>query len=272
MTAIDDRVVATNRPTALARPLREFAYRWIQYRRTWRSSIVIGLVNPLLFCTGIGIGIGRLVDSAASGPLHGTPYLTFLAPGVLAASAMQMGFGAGAWYVQRAASSSGSYRMSAATPLTPTDILLGHLLYSAFQIGLLSVGFFVVQAALGAAPRPESLLTVPAAVLTGLAFAAPVSAWAVERLTFKPVQVLFRFLIQPLYLVSGTFFPLSSTPAWVQKAAWLSPLWHGVELCRRLNLGTLTFGGLAVHGGILAVMVVGGVAAARVAFQRRLHQ
>jgi lipooligosaccharide transport system permease protein len=256
---------------ALALPLREFSYNWLKYRRTWRGSIVIGLVNPLLFLTGIGI-IGKLIDDSATGPLGGVPYLTWLAPGLMAASAMQMGFGSGGFGAFRAAAASGSYRSASATPMSPTDIMVGSLIFVGFRLALLSTGFFLVQALLGAAPSVWSVLTIATATLTGLAFATPMAAWAVVAKRFQSMQTVFRFVVQPLYLLSGTFFPLSTVPTWLQKLAYASPLWHGVQLTRDINLSRLTVGGALLHGGFLVAMTVAGVAVARVTYRRRLYQ
>jgi lipooligosaccharide transport system permease protein len=257
---------------ALPAPFRAFSYHWLLYRRTWRGSIVIGLVNPLLFLTGIGIGIGKLID-ANSGGVDGVSYLAWLAPGVLAASAMQMAFAGGGFSVFRDASPQGSYPSASATPLSPTDILVGHQLFTTLRVGLLSAGFVAVQIALGAAPSIwGAALAVPAACLTGLAFSAPMAAWAVTVRRFTTLQTVFRFVVQPLYLLSGTFFPLTTTPSWLQKLAYASPLWHGVELCRGLSLGTLTVRGLLLHGGILVALTVAGLACARVTYRRRLHE
>jgi len=254
---------------AFAYPLRELGHQWLVYRRSWRGSIVIGLVNPLLFLTGIGIGIGRLVD--ANHATLGVSYLSFLAPGMIAASAMQMAFTGGAFQVFFQAQAAGSYTYTVATPLSPRDIMIGQQLFSSVRVGLLSAGFFVIQVALGAAESWMSLLTVPAAVLTGLAFSAPAAAWAIGVRDFRHIRTFFRFVIQPLYLLSGTFFPLSTQAHWVQTLAYASPLWHGVELCRTLNFGTATLTGSLVHLGYLLLFVVAGLVVGSWRFRRRLH-
>ena len=258
--------------TALAAPLRVFSRHWLVYRRTWRGSIVIGLVNPLLFLTGIGIGIGKLIDTNAGG-VHGVAYLSWLAPGILAASAMQLAFITAGFSVFQESAPLGSYPSAAATPLSSTDILVGHQFFAAYRIALLSAGFVLVQIVIGAAVSTwGALLSVLAACLTGLAFSGLVAAWAVTVTRFATIQTVFRIVIQPLYLLSGTFFPLSVAPGWLQKAAYLSPLWHGVELCRALSLGTLTATQLLVHGGILLLLAAAGLLCARVTYRRRLHQ
>lgn len=255
---------------ALDRPLRAFSYHWLLYRRTWRGSIVIGLVNPLLFLTGIGVGVGKLID-AGPGDALGVPYLAFLAPGVLAASAMQMAFGSSGFAVFFAAEPAGNYTAAAATPLTSADILVGHQLFTAFRVALLSAAFVAVQVVLGAARSPLVALTIPAATLTGAAFAAPAAAWCITATRFSAIDALFRFAIQPLYFLSGTFFSLATAPEWVQRLAYLSPLWHGVELCRALSLGRIELRDLALHTGVLLATTVLGLVVARRNYRRRLH-
>ena len=114
--------------------LRAFGYWMRRYRRTWRGSVVISVVNPLLFLLAMGAGLGRLVDANQSAQLAGTPYLDFLAPGLLAASAMQNAFVEAAYPVFRATRGQGAYPAAAATPLRPGDILAGHLLFVAFRV------------------------------------------------------------------------------------------------------------------------------------------
>jgi lipooligosaccharide transport system permease protein len=124
----------------------------------------------------------------------------------------------------------------------------------------------------GATQGPEAILSVPAAVLTGLAFAAPISAFAATQENDSGFNAVFRFGIIPLFLFSGTFFPISQLPAFLQPLAWATPLWHGVELCRGLALGTIDPLGFAVHTGYLLVVAGLGCAAALWAYQRRLAQ
>ena len=117
---------------------REFTYWLLRYRRTWRGSIVISVANPLLFLLGIGAGLGHLVDRHAPAQIAGVSYLAFFAPGMLAAAAMQTGFIESAGRVAMAAGFDGSYRAATTTPLTPAQIMAGHLLFIAFR----PTGFF----------------------------------------------------------------------------------------------------------------------------------
>src|SRR5215510_8687808 len=109
-----------------------FRYWLSQYRRTWRGTVVISVVNPLLFLLGVGWGLGHLVDAHPSATLAGASYLAFFAPGMLAAAAMQTGFIESSGRVAMAAGPDGAYRSATTTPLEPAQIMGGHLLFVAF--------------------------------------------------------------------------------------------------------------------------------------------
>lgn len=249
---------------------REFEYRLRQYRRTWKGTVVISIANPLLFLIAIGAGLGKLIspDTAALG---GVPYLAFFAPGMLAAASMQNGIIESSFPVSWSKRKNGSYQVATATPLEPTDVLIGHSLFMAFKIAVGAAAFLVVMVAMGAARSPLVLLALPAALLTGVAFAAPVSAWAVTLDGPGRVGDLFKWVVMPLYLFSGTFFAIEQLPAWLRMVAYLTPLWHGVDLCRTLSLGTATWTGSAIHVGYLLALTAVGLILARRTFRRHLH-
>jgi lipooligosaccharide transport system permease protein len=244
--------------------LHEFAYWMRRYRRTWPGTVVISVLNPLLFLTGIGLGLGRLVDQAGGQPVAGVTYLAFFAPGLLAASSMQTAFLEATRPVHDALRTTRTYLATAATPMRPTDILAGHLLFIAFRMLTTSAVFVLVMVAMGAAASPSVALVPLAAVLTGLAFAAPAAAFAARVTKAEQLTTVFRFVIMPLYMFSGTFFSVTKLPVGIRELAYATPLWHGVELCRDLSLGTGTAAGTALHVGYLtALAAVGVVAAAR---------
>jgi ABC-type multidrug transport system permease subunit len=250
---------------------REFTYWLLQYRRTWRGSIVISVANPLLFLLGIGAGLGHLVDRHAPAQIAGVSYLAFFAPGMLAAAAMQTGFIESAGRVALAAGFDGSYRAATTTPLTPAQIMAGHLLFIAFRLATSAAAFVVVMLAFRVTHGWWTLGTLAGALLTGLAFGTPAAAWAVGLRQTRHINSVFRFVIMPMYLFSGTFFAVAELPGWLRPVAYALPLYHGAALCRTLSLGTATLAGTAVHAGILLVLAVAGIAAARVAYRRRLH-
>jgi lipooligosaccharide transport system permease protein len=250
---------------------REFTYWLLLYKRTWRGTVVISVANPLLFLLGIGAGLGQLVDRHAPSQIAGVSYLAFFAPGMLAAAAMQTGFIESSGRVAMAAGFNGSYRAATTTPLRPTQIMGGHLLFIAFRLATSAAAFVVVMLAFGVTHAWWALGALAGALLTGLAFAAPAAAWAVGLRQTRHINAVFRFVIMPMYLFSGTFFAVSQLPQWLRPVAYLLPLYHGAQLCRTLSLGTATVAGTAVHAGVLLALVVTGVAAARVTYRRRLH-
>jgi lipooligosaccharide transport system permease protein len=146
-----------------------------------------------------------------------------------------------------------------ATPLSPRDIALGNLVWMAIRVAMIATVFTIVIVAFGAAHSPLVVLGIPVAVLTGMAFAGPIAAFSATQRTPNRFNVIFRFGITPLFLFSGTFFPIESLPSFLQPIAWISPLWHGVDLTRGLVLGTvaqnpgLMFAHLAILVAIVAV-------------------
>ena len=113
--------------------------------------------------------------------------------------------------------------------------------------------------------------TVAGALLTGLAFAGPTAAWAVGLRVPQNINAVFRFVIMPMYLFSGTFFAIAQLPTWLRPVAYVLPLYNGAQLCRTLALGTATVAGTALHVGVLLALVLVGILVARITYRRRLH-
>jgi lipooligosaccharide transport system permease protein len=250
--------------------VRGFRYWLTNYRRTWRGSIYTSLASPVLYLGAMGVGLGKLVDAHGTGRLGGVSYLAFLAPGLLAAAAMQSGIEEATYPVLGSVKWRGTYYAAAASPLRPADIFHGHLLFTAMRLAMNSAIFLVVMAAFGAITSPWVLAAVPVAVLTGIAFAAPVEAWAITVTRDTSFALVFRFGMIPLFLFSGTFFPVTQLPAWIRPLAYATPLWHGVALCRSLSLGTATLGGTLVHVGYLAALAAVSIAIGQRTYRRRL--
>ena len=255
-------------PAPLA--LRSFEYWLFQYKRTWRGSAVSTVLFPVLFLASMGLGLGTLVDSSASGGVDGQSYLVFLAPGLLAATAMQTGVGESTYPVMGAIKWIKTYHAMLATPLGVLDVLVGHLLYIAARVLLGSVVFLAVMAAFGAVDSPLGLLTLPAAVLTGMAFSAPVVAFAAVVENDSGFAILMRFVITPLFLFGGVFYPVRQLPLLLEQLAYLTPLWHGVALSRGLALGTVSAGAALGHALYLAAWIAGGTWVAARNYRRRL--
>jgi lipooligosaccharide transport system permease protein len=227
---------------------------------------------PVLFLTAMGVGLGSLVHKNAGAISHlgGVSYLAFIAPGLLAATAMQVAAQESTYPVMGAIKWIRTYHAMLATPLRVIDVLVGHLAWIAARLLLVTVIFVAVMSAFGAARSPMVVLDIPAGVLTGMAFAAPIAAFAATRDNDAAFSAMFRFLVIPMFLFSGTFFPVQQLPAALRPIAYVTPLWHGVDLCRNLALGHLPAGRTALHVVYLTAWAVAGVVAGRVSFRHRL--
>jgi lipooligosaccharide transport system permease protein len=245
-------VASFARPTSTVS--RVFEHRWLQYRRTFRASIFSSFISPVLFLTAMGLGLGGYVSNSAG--LGGVPYLVFLAPGMLAATAMQAGSFEATFPIINGLVWNRMFHAMYATPISPRDIALGNLAWMTARLTIIATIFTFVIVLFGAAQSPLIVLAIPAAVLTGMAFAAPIAAFAATQKTPNKFATIFRFGITPLFLFSGTFFPIGSLPAVLQALAWLTPLFHGVALTRALSLGTIGDdpGAAAIHVAYLVIL------------------
>jgi lipooligosaccharide transport system permease protein len=245
---------------------RVFEHRFLSYRRTFRASIFSSFLSPVMFLAAMGIGLGAYVSDPSA--LGGVPYIVFLAPGLLAATAMQSASFESMFPIIGGLEWSRVFHGMYATPISPRDIALGNLAWITARLTLICTIFTLVIVLFGAAESPLIVLAIPAAVLTGMAFAAPIAAFSATQKTPNRFTTIFRFGITPLFLFSGTFFPISSLPAVLQILAWLTPLFHGVALTRALSLGTavddpvamaihvLYLGALAIVGAYLAIRTI----------------
>ncbi|GAA2382924.1 ABC transporter permease [Dactylosporangium salmoneum] len=251
--------------------LREFSYWMVHYRRNWRGTIVVNVLNPLLFLLAMGAGLGRLVDRH-TGPdtLHGVTFLAFFAPGLLAAATMQNAVTVSTGSVFLAAGPGGSYRSGTAGPLGTDDVLAGHMLFMAFRIATSALCFVAALLCFPDLRTIGLLWLAPAALLTGLAFAAPLAAWSVTLENRQPMNNVFRFVIMPMYMFSGVFFPVDQIPVVLRAVVYATPLWHGTELCRGLYLGNASQAAVLGHTAYLAALTVLGLALARRTYRRRL--
>ncbi|MEX1091706.1 MAG: ABC transporter permease [Acidimicrobiia bacterium] len=220
--------------TALRGPIRVVESELLGYKRTWRGTAISSFVNPFLFLTAMGFGLGSLVDSG-EGDLS-ISYLTFVATGLMAASAMQNGASDGAFPVMAGIKWRKSFEGAIATPISPADIVVGRFLWSIVRLTFVLVVFGIIATLLGAMEFVSAMKAVPPAVLTGLAFSTSVTAFTITREDDTSLSTMFRFGIIPLFLFSGTFFPISQLPDYLQPIAYVTPLFHGVELVRKVAL------------------------------------
>jgi lipooligosaccharide transport system permease protein len=194
----------------------------------------------------------------------------FLAPGLLAATAMQTAAFECMYPILGKIMWDRIYDAMLATPLAVRDLLAGEVAWLALRLLLVSSIFWLVMAAFGVARTPESLLSIPVATLNGLAFATPVMAYTATKRSDSGFSAIIRFVITPLFLFGGAFFPITRLPGLFQAVAWMTPLAHGVALCRALVLGNAVAGESVLHLTVLTAYAVGGVIVARALLIKRL--
>jgi lipooligosaccharide transport system permease protein len=268
-----DPALGRSRPrTTLALVGRQLDYWVTVYRRTWKGTAVSSFLMPVLYLVAMGVGLGGFIDGpAARQSLGGVSYLQFVAPGLLAATAMQTAMGESTYPVYGNFKWTKVYLSMVASPLDVASVLLGHLTYVAFRLVVTCAVFVVVLAAFGLVPGVGAgLLALLVAVLVGMAHATAVFAFSATIDKDAGFAVLFRLGMIPMFLFSGAFFPVSQLPQVFEWLAYVMPLYHGVELSRMLLTGESVLGVAALHVAyLLAWLVVGGLLARR-RFARRL--
>lgn len=242
-----------------------------RYRRTWRGSIASAFLTPLLYLGAMGLGLGTLVDrGAGTASLGDVSYAAFLAPGMLVAAAMQTAAMEGAWPVMAGIKWRRTYSAALSTPVEVDDLLLGNTMWIVARLLMAATAFGTVMVVLGLAGVGGVLLALPAAVLAGLSFGLPMTAFTATVDNIAHLSTVFRFGVIPMFLLSGTFFPVEQLPAAAEVVARALPLYHAVELARSAVLGTPTALPPAVHVLVPLAFAAVGAAAARVTFRRRL--
>jgi lipooligosaccharide transport system permease protein len=260
-----------------------FGYLLTSTRPYLKIAALSQIGSPVLYLLSLGIGLGSIVNGRSGGQSLGTSYLSFLAPALIAATALQVAVGQatypilfGGFKFQRL------YYAMNATPLTPRQIAGGVLGWIATRTAVSATLYLAVVACFGGIRSVGALLCVPIATLGAMALAAPVAVYSAtvdtERGGFAAIA---RFLVMPMFLFSGTFYPVSALPGWGRALAWLSPLWHATELARWASLGSLHLSsgvgrvsapGLFGHLAFLTALTVAGVLLTGWRFRVRLSQ
>ncbi|HEV7171958.1 ABC transporter permease [Pedococcus sp.] len=231
------------------------------FRRGW-VALVTGFAEPVFYLFSLGVGIGALVHTVTTDSGRVVTYVQFVAPALLASSAMNGAVFDSTFNVFFKLKYARLYDAVLATPMGPRDIAVGEVCWSLVRGGLYSTLFLLVALLAGAVPSWWALLALPAAVFIGFAFAAA----GMFATTFMRSWVDFDFVtlaIQPMFLFSATFFPLSTYPEALQWVVRCTPLYHGVALERALVLGDVGWGVLGHVLYLAALGTVGVVGAAR---------
>jgi lipooligosaccharide transport system permease protein len=233
----------------------------------------IAIANPILYLISVGIGLGGLIDKSV-GPagVDGVKYLTFLAPALLAQAAIQGAMDETVYPTIEGFKWHKTFYSMNSTPLSGTQISIGVFLAAFLRTIYTVILYFGVMWAFGALDSPKAWLAIPTAIFAGISFGALMQAVAAklenENIFFV---VLGRFIMMPLFLFSGTFFPLASMPFFLQWIGWVSTLWHATELGRSLTYGhAISPTMMWVHFLVLLTMLVSGLYLSARIFTRRL--
>ena len=234
---------------------RQFDYWLTVYKRTWKGSAVSSFVMPLMYVAAMGIILGGFIDRAGADLEGASTYLAFVAPGLVAAHAMQTASGEVTWPVMGMLKWHKTYFAMTASPLTIPDVVAAHFLFVVFRVATSCGVFLLVMSMFGVF---DSFLGVVGAffvqALVGLAFATPIFGYSAGLETPGGFAVIYRIVVMPLFLFSGAFFPIANLSAPLEWIARITPLWHGVDLTRMLTLGHVDAPLAAAHVLYLVIL------------------
>lgn len=260
-----DPLAGTAPTSTVAGALRLSAYWATVFRRTWRGGVVSAVVTPLLYVVAMGVLLGGFVEADPAELEGATSYLAFVAPGLLAAHAMQLAIGETTFPVMSAVKWHKTYFAMHAAPIGIGSVVLAHLAFTVARTTLACAVFVAVLVPFDVFATwwaPFAVLAVQ--VLLTTAFAAPVFAFSAGLDNEWSFNLLFRLGMIPMFLFSGAFFPVANLPGPLETLARVTPLWHGVDLSRMLALDTLEVGPALLHVAYLAALVaLGGWLAVR---------
>ncbi len=240
------------------------------WARTWRGQVISSFLFPVLYLASMGLGVGHLVNHHV-GKVQGITYLDFVAPAMLAMTGMQIASNEAMWPVLASFKWTRSYWTAVSTPIRPRDIVAGKLTWIAIHVGMVGVIYSAVLAAFGTITSPLAVLLPVAGMLTGLAYGAPITAFTATQQTEKSFPVFYRFAIIPMFLFSGSFYPISQLPGWLRVVVQFVPLYHGVSLCRTLTTGAGGVGVTLYHLCVLIGLTAVGWWLCVKTFRRRLE-
>ncbi len=254
-------------------PVRVAFWHAATFRRMWLRNLLASIVQPLLYLLGLGVGVGSLVDrtSRSTDVLGGVSYVAYIAPAMMVTTAMALAGTESLWPIMGGFVWQRSYFGISATPLGPGDIVGGHALWMAVRCTVASSAVALVLTLFPDARNWGLIPGVAASALTGLAFAMPLMAFSIPRKTDGGFAAMNRFLIIPLFLFGGAFYPISQLPVWLQTIVKVLPLWHGVELARGFSLGHLSGSAGLGHVVVLLAWILAGTVLSHRFMRKRLY-
>ena len=229
--------------------------------RAFKSSnwmvVLSGFVEPVLYLLAFGFGIGQLIGNLEDGLGRPVSYASFIAPALLATSAMNGAVYDSTWNVFFKMHFGKIYQVMLSSSLGPMDVALGEIGWALLRGVAYSLGFMAIVTPLGLVTNAWGLLAIPAASLIAFGFASIGMAITSYLKSFQQMNWVTFFML-PMFLFSGTFFPVNVYPQWIQMIVQALPLWQGVELIRSLMLGIVDWS-LLGHVAYFLVMIAGGL-------------
>ncbi|MBA3489296.1 MAG: ABC transporter permease [Longispora sp.] len=244
-----------------------YRYHMLSYKQLWRASLFSNFVIPLLFVASIGYGVGSYVNQGGE---LGINYLDYLVPGLLVSTAMQLAVFECSFPVYSRFSWSKYYFAIQSTPVGVGGIIGGELLFVCTRVLITGAAFGLVMIVTGVTSGWWLLGALPVTALFAMAVATPTMTYSASINSEGHFSLLFRFALIPLSLFSGVFFPVDQLPLWLRPVAYVSPLWHAVELCRAFSLSQVSFWPMVGHTAYLLGWLLVGTWLARMAYTRRL--
>jgi lipooligosaccharide transport system permease protein len=246
----------------------------VRAMRAYGWTIIVGaLGQPILYLLGLAVGLAALIDAPVSEGGVEVSYLVFVAPALLMTSTIAVASEEFTYPVMSGFKWRRYFYGFSASALSSGQIATGVVFGAAARMIVVAVAYTGFLYLFGAIPHMATgWLSIFVAILAGLAFGIPIMAYAAsiedDKGQFALVQ---RFIFMPMFLFSGTFYPLATLPLWLQWIGWISPLWHATEIGRWLTYGRpIEPAMLAVHFGYLIVLIVVGYVLSRRLFERRL--
>ncbi len=219
--------------------------------------VLSGFFEPVFYLLSLGIGFGALVGTVQTSTGQEVSYAAFIAPALLAVSAMNGAVYDSTWNVFFKLNYSKLYQGMLTTSLGPLDVALGEIFLALLRGAMYAVGFMVIMQAFGLNLAWTALLALPAVLLIAFGFASLGMAITSYMKTFQQIEWV-TFIMLPMFLFSATFYPISVYPQAIQWVIQALPLWHGVELVRGLTTGALS-SMMVVHIGYYLVMIAIGI-------------
>ena len=229
---------------------------WLAFRSSTWIPVVTGFAEPVLFLLAFGYGMGNLVGDVTIGNTT-IDYTAFIAPGLLANSAMNGAIYDSTWNVFWKLNESKLYKTMLSTPLGPMDIALGEISWALIRGLVYSLGFLTVVSVLGITPSFWALLAIPAASLVAFGFASFGMAITSYFKTYQQMGFI-NIILLPMTLFSGSLYPISVYPDWLEKVIMALPLWHAIEMVRAFWFGNIN-SGVLVHIAYFIVMIAAGL-------------